>query len=121
VSPRVIVLTDERSTTVAGVLSAVSKLGAQAQLVSTKALPLAGLVAFDFETRVLRINDFETGIDDCSGVWLWHADRPQAIDSEPAAARYVRREWELTISALAALTPKQIWINHPSRTDWLES
>jgi glutathione synthase/RimK-type ligase-like ATP-grasp enzyme len=103
------------------VRSTIADLGARAQLVSTQSLPIDGLVAFDAARAALRIGEVSIDVDELSGVWVWHADRPRVNGPDPSTARYVRREWELTISALAAVTPRRIWINHPSRANWLEA
>ena len=119
--PHVVVISDEGSPTVESVVNCVSSLGGEAHVLSAAQLPRDGRVAFDDNQPQLGVSGTAVPVEGCSGVWLWHPDGPVALDSDDATARYIRREWELVLSGFAAITPREIWINHPSAARWMES
>jgi glutathione synthase/RimK-type ligase-like ATP-grasp enzyme len=119
--PQVIAVSDEGSPTVASMVARVRAEGGEAHVLSAGRLPRDGCVALDELTPEIVVDGTRVRLDDCAGIWVWHAERPTPTDADAATARYVRREWELTLRALAAITPRAIWINHPSSADWLEA
>jgi glutathione synthase/RimK-type ligase-like ATP-grasp enzyme len=114
------VVSDEGSPTVHSLLDRVASLGGEAHLLSARRLPGEGCVSLSTDGAEIGVGNSRVRLDECSGIWHWHAERPQPEDPEPEAARYVRREWELALRALASACPERIWVNHPSRSRWLE-
>jgi glutathione synthase/RimK-type ligase-like ATP-grasp enzyme len=119
-SPQVIVASDEASPTVSSLVECVASLGGEAHVLSTRRLPRDGCVSFDADGAEVRLGEDLIRLDACRGIWNWHADPPLASDDDEATARYVRREWELTVRGLAAASPESIWVNHPLRAGWLD-
>jgi glutathione synthase/RimK-type ligase-like ATP-grasp enzyme len=68
----------------------------------------------------VRVGDCRVQLDECRGIWHWHAETPRVDDADAEIARYVRREWELALRGFAALSSERIWINYPARASWLE-
>jgi hypothetical protein len=118
---KVLVLSDEASPTVDSLVDCVSSLGGEAHVVSTRRLPTGGCISIDERGSAIRVNGAGIRLDDCRGIWDWHADSPRAWDEDAATARYVRHEWELTLRGVAASTPRWVWINHPERASWLDA
>lgn len=114
-------MSDEGSPTVASLVACVSSLGGEAHVLSARQLPRDGCVALDDQTPEIVVGETRIPLGDCAGFWVWHAERPDATDADAATARYVRREWELMLRGLEAITPRGIWINHPSSADWIEA
>jgi glutathione synthase/RimK-type ligase-like ATP-grasp enzyme len=78
-------------------------------------------VAIDAQGSEVQVDGARIRLDDCRGIWDWHAEPPLAWDEDEATARYVRREWELTLRGLAVTSSERIWVNHPAKADWLEA
>jgi hypothetical protein len=114
------VLSDEGSPTVHSLVECVASLGGEAQVLSTRCLPGGGRLSLGTKGAGVRVGDSWIWLEDCRGIWHWHAETPQADNADPEIARYVRREWELAIRGLASLSPERIWVNHPFRAEWLE-
>jgi ribosomal protein S6-L-glutamate ligase RimK-like protein len=119
-SPQVIVASDEGSPTVSSLVECVASLGGEAHVLSKRRLPHEGCVALDARGGEVRLGGGRVRLDACRGIWNWHADTPLASDDDDHTARYVRREWELTLRGLAVTSPESIWVNHPLRASWLE-
>jgi glutathione synthase/RimK-type ligase-like ATP-grasp enzyme len=114
------VVSDEGSPTVESVIECIASLGGEAHVLSTRRLPDDGCLSLGLNCAEVRASDGWVRLGDCKGIWHWHAETPQTDDTDASTARYVRREWELAIRGLAALSSERIWINHPSKASWLE-
>lgn len=103
------------------VVASLTELGGDAHVLSARQLPRDGCVALDGEALEIGVDGTRVRLGDCVGVWQWHAAPPKPSDEDEAIERYVRREWELVLRALAACSSAGKWINHPPRADWLEA
>ncbi len=119
--PVVVVISDEGSPTVEGIVRRITADGGEAHVISARGLPRLGRVSIDDGQPAIVVGGRRIDLGTCPGIWMWHAERPVASDEDEAVARYVRREWELLLQGFAAVSPRSSWINHPSAAMWVEA
>lgn len=121
-SPAILILTDEPSPSVAAVVGYLRERDVHVLVVSVARIPSYARIALTLRDQLLwGTTDATVDVRRCTGIWDWHGQPPSAPDADPQHALFVEQEWRLALRALATLTGRGVWINHPRNAGWLES
>lgn len=103
------------------VTEAIAESGGRALVTSVRDLPRDCAVALSSSGRaIFQVAGDTVSSDRLTGVWVWHVRRPDVEALAPHVRRYVRRDWELAVAGLAAVTADALWVNHPRASSWIE-